>query len=531
MAVVVPLAVGLCATGTPLDLIPDGVSYLDAARNVLAGRGPIHTWAYWDPVYAEGRLPTASSLWPPGYPLAVAGLASLGPELAMAALLVNLLSSVACSLLLFILLRPMAPPAEAALGAVLSVTPFAIVRFVPQPMSEVAFLSGATLALAATGLALREATPGRRRALWLCAGVAAAGAAVLRYAGLATCASVAAAVLWRRRLGPAAGEEGEGRLLPGLAIVPPLATLILLAIRNLVVSGSVGQPLPGADTFWSSLAPGIRAAAAELLGPRELLGDGAWLLLRPLQAIILVGLGGMALRALGRGRRPDEESRGRWLALLLLFVVPYLAFQVVGCAVRGMILEERYLTSALPWILTALWGLAVHTGQEHPRALAWARVGGMAFCACQWAPVVRAADREIVGYVSAARGSPTLAWLRGHTVASELVLTTRGAEVAYWCPDRRVLRLPRRPHSGARALSWEQVDALADRFGARYLVHLGGVVQRARADGEAEAFLNRLTEASTLAERAHVRLLDGIVFLVGRQSAGTPPADRPPPDP
>ena len=67
MFVIVALAVlcaGAAGVGTTLwsfgsGLSPDSVTYLDMAQNLAHGKGLTHRWAYWDPVYETGTLPTA----------------------------------------------------------------------------------------------------------------------------------------------------------------------------------------------------------------------------------------------------------------------------------------------------------------------------------------------------------------------------------------------------------------------------------------------------------------------------------------
>ena len=87
----------------PSFILNDGVQYLSTAKNWLEGRG-FSTNALMFTPHFQGVLPAPQTVWPPGYPLIVAITTTLGITLHSAALLVNLISLAANSLLVFMML-------------------------------------------------------------------------------------------------------------------------------------------------------------------------------------------------------------------------------------------------------------------------------------------------------------------------------------------------------------------------------------------------------------------------------------------
>jgi len=80
---------------------PDSMLYVDAARNVAAGRGLVSNIVGLNQpgVSLDDALPVPFITYAPLYPFAIAGVARLGPEAAEAALLVAVLGWLAIVLL------------------------------------------------------------------------------------------------------------------------------------------------------------------------------------------------------------------------------------------------------------------------------------------------------------------------------------------------------------------------------------------------------------------------------------------------
>jgi len=84
----------------------DGIQYLSTAKNWLAGNGFSTDTLMYTPHF-QGTFPAAQTVWPPGYPLAVAFFMKLGFDPATASLALNLTTHALASLLMWLLLRKM----------------------------------------------------------------------------------------------------------------------------------------------------------------------------------------------------------------------------------------------------------------------------------------------------------------------------------------------------------------------------------------------------------------------------------------
>src|SRR5215213_1752407 len=121
-------------------LSPDSVTYLDVATSVLQGQGLSHRWAYWDPVYETYALPTKTTLWPPGYSLAIAGVTSFGVEPVFAARLISLFCCSALFFVFFLLLRYFLSWALSALSALCLAILFPLLPFFAAVSTEPGYL-------------------------------------------------------------------------------------------------------------------------------------------------------------------------------------------------------------------------------------------------------------------------------------------------------------------------------------------------------------------------------------------------------
>ncbi len=84
----------------------DGVQYLSTAKNWLAGNGFATDALMYIPHF-QGVLPAAQTVWPPGYPLAIALTSLTGLELKTAALVFNLITHVTAALMMWLILLRM----------------------------------------------------------------------------------------------------------------------------------------------------------------------------------------------------------------------------------------------------------------------------------------------------------------------------------------------------------------------------------------------------------------------------------------
>ncbi len=532
-------ALGLLMWWTGSGLSPDSVTYLDVAENLLAGRGLVHRWAYWDPVYQTCELPTASTMWPPGYSLAIAAVSSFGVTTYSAARIISLLSFALLPLPLYALLRFFLRSKLSVACTAFCMMLLPTAQHAQGIGSEGPFLLAAALCVTFAVLAVRNSNAASSIRYWLLASAAAGAAFQFRYVGVACAGTVALLAIWCTR--PCTTRT---RWLALAAAIAPSGLLIgAVLVRNLATSGTPLQPWPGAAVFGPTLIHSLRAAAGALIGSTEFLGNGVWLLLRPVQVLLLIALVGLATANAARcvalrAWLPAAPTRIA-SAVIGVFLLVYLAVVLGACAQNGMNVESRYLTVVCPlaFILMLGWALrAVRLAGPRLRPAWSTRAAGATFVllwVCQGALITRlylTSPHE--SYVAQTRHSPTIDWVRSHLSAEEPILSNRGCEIAYWSGNP-VLRVPQLPHSAGHVTTWEAIDHIADKFRARYLVHWRGYSDPAKYNSDEFEFLHSLDEPACCPERRPLRFADSVIYQVGSQHMLTRrlPASLAPPRP
>jgi NADH:ubiquinone oxidoreductase subunit 6 (subunit J) len=516
------LCIGAAGIGTTVwsfgsGLAPDSVTYLDMAKSIAAGQGVAHRWAYWEPVYATGMLPTATTLWPPGYPLAIAALVAAGSDPYVAGRLISILSFAIFPLPIYGLSRFFLPPARALIctGVVISLSP--VVAFSASVAAESPFLLLSTVSLLYSIRALEAENSWEANYSWLTAGSAAAAAFLLRYVGVACVAGVVITALL-----PVRSRGRRTRVLElALAAGPGGVVVGAVVLRSWVVSGAPIHALPGADRFWSTIGPSVRGIVGTVIGAKDLFGPYLSLV-RPAELALLGGLIAVALYSFWQtctaGRRHGLPLAGaRPSGVIALFIVLGLATAARGTAALGVSLESRYVMVYLPWffVLVLGWALRVDSGLRPAIASRWVPLACFGWLLCQLAVSGVSLYSEAEGFIEAGRRSPTIAWVKTNIPPAETILADRGADLAYWCPNP-VLGLPRRPFSSREVTSWEALDRLADKARARYLVHPFGHPEIPKYHtAEGFRFLRSLDSPERFPERHPVSLSDGVVYRVG----------------
>lgn len=293
----------------PLRLDTDAGIYLQIAGSLADGTG-LH--------------PPGSQSMPPGYPVLVAALDTLGiggpaaiSLLALAFLLLALVAAaIVCRLDLGL------TPTEVGVTLVATAISVYVVKYVSVPASELPFFGVGSAALAALTLARNRASPA-----WLATGVVLVGVAcTIRTAGVALGAAVALAPAQRavrRVMVPAVGLLGAAVVV----IAPyalsterwtsdPLGTSLDESWRFLVTSGSVAANVP-----ISGWAGGLRELAIGAVGAVTLAAAVAVTIsrrheLRPVDGYIAATLGMILLF-------PYEHPR--FYLPILPFLIGYLA--------------------------------------------------------------------------------------------------------------------------------------------------------------------------------------------------------------
>lgn len=317
----------------------DSESYLDVARALREGRGLVQMVTdFWRPA-----LPDPLGMWPPLYPLAIAGISRLGIPLDAAARAVSAVSFVVFAVAFTFLTARTIGTRRARVVAPLALVIPGVALASGMAWSEPLFMALITLAL--MGLATVEVHPvGHRRArdisrLAVWSGLAAGLAGLTRYPGLVLIPIGIAWFVFR-----------SANLRVMIAWTIAAVTLPLAwAIRSVVVFGNpFGPGLPpsqlGLLAVLGDLVGGLRWA----LIPWPFQGIG------PFAAVLLVAWFVLVILAFTRRGVPALLAVTVFAyLLLLLFARSRWTFNVLG---------ERYLTPVLPLIVlsaaSSLSGLA-----------------------------------------------------------------------------------------------------------------------------------------------------------------------------
>ena len=308
----------------------DSESYLDVARALREGRGMVQMVVdFWRP-----RLPDPLGMWPPLYPLAIAGLSRFGVPLDAAARAVSAVSFVVFAVAFYFLAVRTVGVRRARVIAPLALVTPGVALASGMAWSETLFMAMVTLAL--MGLATVEVHPvGHRRArdisrLAVWAGLAAGLAALTRYLGLVLIPIGIAWFVFR-----------SANLRVMLAWTIAAVTLPLAwAIRGMLVFGNpLGPGLPASQL-------GFLTVAGDLVGGmRWALVPWPFQSVEAFAAVILFALLVLVIVAFTRRGIPTLLAVTVFAYLLLLLIArSRWTFNVLG---------ERYLTPSLPLILLA----------------------------------------------------------------------------------------------------------------------------------------------------------------------------------
>lgn len=323
----VPVAAVVISARHGLELTPDSIGYVAAARS-LAATGQL---VYWD------GLPFVH--WPPGLPILLGIGLRLGIDPEAFGIAINLVALVALIVLTYALARllPISRPA-ALLAAGLVAISQSTIRVYASLLSEPLFLllSLATVLLLAR-MARDRVRPGGLIALALC--VAAAGS--IRYIGVALLPIVGLSLLImeaRRGLPRAFAIATGGTLLSAIGSVVVMA-------HNLIVSGSVTGTFHPSNATLADLLHICVVVFGQWVVPQ--LSDGTAAMILGIAVAAMVAVGALVLLR-NSGTRPTA-------APLAIFVAGYLGVLVVSeLRVDGYI-DHRYLAPLLaPSIIVSI---------------------------------------------------------------------------------------------------------------------------------------------------------------------------------
>ncbi len=359
----------------------DGAQYFSIADNLLNGHGNATSIVFYEKHYHSGEVPAPQVTFPPGYPIAIAGLASLGLPLDWSALAVSLLCFMCMPLLLAGLMRRAGISDAVCTAAGLAWLFMGINHYmVLHIVSEILFVT-LTLASALVYVTAIETHERQRKLVLLIgAGTLAASSFMVRYAGLFYIFALGGLWIfdWIKRPSRQTVVDGTALfLLPALVVGAVFLGNYLLVgdyFGTARIAATHSPELVFRQFLWSfaSIAGVSRTGLAIGSIPDWLAGA---LILAAAATLVFV----RRQLSMARPLLPTiMHSRSAQLALM------YVAISVVFLAYLGSTsfggASARYLVPLLPFSLV-LFGAAVNAVCPRPDASQLARFGPAALLA------------------------------------------------------------------------------------------------------------------------------------------------------
>jgi hypothetical protein len=353
---------------------PDSVVYIETARNLAAGNGPVATSGSGDTVLMV--------TWPPLYSMLMAIGVTMGIEAQTAAAVINALAHGGLCIVLALLVGRLTGRRDAALiVAWLAALSPSLHRYAGLALTESVFLLLVTATLL---LALGSG----RRCIAL-AGLVAGLACMQRYAGYALVAACAAWLIWSK-------AYGRAGLFVACAAPLPLAWRIWMLIAG---SGVDSREATAAGPTWlhvKSVAHSLSTWLVPETWPMAVRAGTA--------GLVLIGLLAAAVWAVRR----RKQAPGALLILMLAAAYSLLLAVTVMFLDRALQPEPRMLLPLLPLALVAT---------------AWALRGRAGFVVAALICLSFAArDVSTIGIHRAGFGYLSIEWRESATLAAALEL-------------------------------------------------------------------------------------------------------------
>jgi len=326
----------------------DSVTYLDAARNVLAGKGYVYNgpWAAAHTSVPEGS-PIPLTHYPPFYSLVLVATSLLAGEPLRAAYWVSVIAFALAALFAGLVVRQATPerPSNAILAALLVAVNPIILKLYSNPFSEVIYMP---MALAGQWLLLRFSKTGKLLHLCVAALIFGLGC-ITRYSGVVW---VGAAGLWLLVWGADTflRRVKFAALFGAISGVP----LAILVIRN-HFAGSAGA-VADRDVRWHPI--GIEhwldstMALSSWFLPTRWTGTRSGIMVAVVCLLLLV-----ACSILSRRYRFAEQADGKAFrdayATTAIFLVTYVLHLIVSISLTDYStpLNSRILLPVLIWLI------------------------------------------------------------------------------------------------------------------------------------------------------------------------------------
>jgi hypothetical protein len=453
----------------------DDFQYLSVAANLVSGNGASTSILYFDEHYATGRLPAPQTVFPCGYPLAVAAVHLLGVPLLDAGVIVSALSFLAMVPLLWWGCR-LVKVGSVATHAVLflAIANSEAWRCALSACSEALFTA---LLLLTAVLMMYAEVVGRGRYPFL-AGICCGLSFLVRYAGGfavagGLCYYATQLLLQRTR-----------RRLADLVrfAAPALGVAAWILIRNWIVTGSikggntkrfdhpVGELLLQVQSSWFHLVTGANTDKSDFLHP-FILG---------MLAIVGFGLAGFALAFVLRNRATVVSNlRTSPVGPCVFLVSLYLAGMLyAGKTTAISLVETRMFYPILPLVLLLAGSLFPRGSVPLPRLCPLTGVLLIAAAALYAGGnlVSMARARDISDYSEVVRalaepgsdGQPLRGWVERHIPAGATLVASNGQGCG-GVLQRNTIALANLHYSEQR-WSEARLREVSAHYGARFLL-------------------------------------------------------------
>jgi hypothetical protein len=468
------------------NLIPrlynDSFQYLSMAKQLGSSQRIETSLVYFDTARRYGAIPAPVTWFPPGYPLAIAGLSTIGLANEGAALVLSLASFVLVAAEIWVLMRMLDPSRFAARIAVFGwmVNAHALV-FSNSALSESMFTAFGLASLLFIVYAYRNSA---HSAVYWAGAAAMAGASYwVRYAGLLWVAACLVFLLWQVAT---SGNKRRAFLRPAILAVSLLVLFLTpLLLRNMILAGDPrgGNNTPVARPFikMAMRAPGILY--------HLIMGNGVLAQLWFFAALLAAGLIVLGLIAFRAGAVkplvPARQGRSQvsappgWAIVLAALLIYFAGITAIAARTPISYTSRMFLPMLPHCIALALCGLATLMRRVPAGGQSRTAFAAVLLCALPWYTMSNVLSRASIEPDNYQR---TVAALlepddKGHSLKEilgqelkpgEVIAATNGQALGYVL-GHPTLALAGRPFT---LLTWNAPELRAHlaRYGANHLL-------------------------------------------------------------
>ena len=448
----------------------DSYQYLDTASSVASGGCLCIGMAHFDEQIAAGRLPVAQTHYPPGYPILIAGLSRLGPDLEEAGYAISAIGYLISVLLIWDIGCTLGCSRPAiSLAALLWILNSSAITYAAAVLTESAFTAVVTalMALVARDLKSEHGNPRLLLAIGALAGLAYS----LRYAGLFLIPPVLLYLAWRWRR---SRESLPWAFAGAIAIC---CFMLPIQMRNIVHMGSWrGQLLTSTShNPVPAIMPTVVAWHWLVLGGHAFLSPGMWLGLLLALGLTLPALAFRAWRKGTKTRRGRIFSTVVWIGLFSLAYTAGVVVSIISLANMNLIGRDiaRYYLPLYPVLLACLAVAA-----SRVRSNAWRAVMVILAAAILTSHVKDLLARPgpqgravMAGELAkeVGPGASLRQWILSHVPAGTIIVSEEG-QALHYVLQRPVVSIIEPPEFSNGAANGPGFHDLMSRYKSRYLL-------------------------------------------------------------